>query len=53
MAHLAELIREEECLQEGVHVARGTLVLQAHVARVLFGVPAETGGEQKLNKEAS
>lgn len=38
---LTQLVGEEESLQKGVHVAGGALVLQAHKAGVLLGVPAD------------
>ncbi len=36
--HLPEVVEVVQGLQEGVHVASGALVLQAHMPRFLFGV---------------
>ena len=40
ITNLAKVARAIERLQEGVHVAGCTLVLQPHVTRLLFGVVA-------------
>ena len=40
-ADLSEVVGAIECLQERVHVAGGSLVLQTYIASVLPGVPAE------------
>ena len=37
---LAQLVREEERLQQRVHVARSALILQTDIARVAFRVPS-------------
>lgn len=41
--HFAEISCAEERLEKGVHVTGGTLVLQADIARLLFGVIADAG----------
>jgi hypothetical protein len=40
-AGFTELIGKVEGLQEGIHIARCTLILQSDIARFLFGFPAE------------
>jgi hypothetical protein len=39
LLYFAKLIGKVESLKERVHVARGALVLQADISRVLFGIP--------------
>ena len=39
-AYLSEFIGEEETLQQRVHVARRSLILQTNIPSQLLGVPA-------------
>ena len=45
-----KLVGAVERLEQGVHVARGPLVLQTHIASVLAGVPTESDGKQAKDK---
>jgi hypothetical protein len=39
--NLAKLVRKEQCLKDGIHIASCALVLQSNAASVLFAVPTK------------